>query len=156
MKLKNKKIFLRISSVALFVLFLGSCGWHTFEEGTYNGKKYKLQTKEVKGFSTNRIEYRLKYANLPYIELGALTTDWGPVYSDEIYGETDYSYIPTLKKAYGNTLRHSSGNTEFGYSMLYFSPKKFNRGEYKLYADFFMNGKILMQKLQKKTGAWTK
>ena len=125
-----------------FSQLLSSCGlfanWKTFHEGTYNGMPYTLQTREEKGFSTNHIDWRIKLGQLPAAEITPLTTDWGPPYSNDIFGTAPYCYTARYIPAYRTEEKDPTDYQPFTheYTMLYLPPKKFSKLEYEQYCAF--------------------
>lgn len=101
----------------LSLSFVGCVGWKTYHTGTYNGKKFKYQSRNIKGFSTNRIEWRIQYGSYKPIYLDAVNLDWGPPYSTDMYGERAF----VIKN---DTIQYISdniqpGNNYVNASMLY-------------------------------------
>lgn len=115
---------------------LQSCtgDWVNLIDGEWEGKKYAVQSRSVSGYfsSTNRIEYRLRLENLPYLPIDAQTTDWSVVYSTDIFGPDTFEYITSKDIQYSNT-EEKIGTRTF----LYLSPDDVNQQEYKAYARFF-------------------
>jgi hypothetical protein len=125
--------------MALFttiVSSLQSCtnGWENLTEGELERKKYVVQFRSVSGYfsSTNRIEYRLRLGDLPYLPIDAQTTDWGVVYSTDIFGPDVFEYITTKDIQYTNT-EEAVGARSF----LYLSQKNVSKQEYEEYSRFF-------------------
>jgi hypothetical protein len=116
--------------------FMQSCtdGWENLHEGEFEGKKCVVQFRSVSGYfsSTNRIEYRLKFGDLPYLPIDAQTTDWGVVYSTDIFGQDVFEYITTKDIQYSNTEETPAART-----FLYVSPKDVSQQEYQEYSRFF-------------------
>ncbi len=112
--------------------------WKTFYEGTFNGMPYVLQSREIKGFSTNRIEDRFRLGNLPTVEITAQTTDWGVPYSDDIFSMAPYCYTSQNIPAYQNEEEDPADYQPFksGYTMQYLSPKTFSKADYEQYCAF--------------------
>lgn len=135
----NKFYVVLFFCVAILALQSCSSGWENIKEGTFNGEKYMIQEKEYRGFSTNRLEYRVKLGKRSALPMDASHTDWQPVYSEEIFGKDPFSYIPELKTNYKNSLRDGMQTTSFGYSMLYISPKKNSEKEFEDYKKFFQS-----------------
>ncbi len=79
------------------ISFLSSCNtWTDIHVGEYNGKQYKIQEKEYRGFSTNHFEWRMQRRGLPAIHINANTHDWGPPYSDDIFNGRRYMYLESI------------------------------------------------------------
>lgn len=119
--------------------WLSSCSfarWKTFYEGTYKGVPYVLQSREIKGFSTNRIEDRFRLGDLPAVEITALTTDWGPPYSNDIFGTSPYCYTASTIPAYQNEPDSATEASQHIYTLLYLSPGTFSRADYEQYCGF--------------------
>lgn len=77
--------------------FLSSCNaWTDIHTGAYNGKQYKIQEKEHKGFSTNHFEWRIQCSGLPAIHINADRYDWGPPYSNDIFNGHRYIYLESM------------------------------------------------------------
>ena len=105
-----------------------------FYTGTFEGETYKLTEIETKGFSTNSFTHELKLGDRKPVKIDVHTTDWGPPYSDSLYGNTPRVYIPTRHSpAYHN---RDNDSIRFGGTMLYLSPERFNRRAFDDYARF--------------------
>lgn len=128
------------------VLFLASCtdSWKTFEKGDYNGQTYEIQSRQVRGFTNNRIEHRFRVGKLSPIEVDAHTTDWGPPYSDDIYGTAAFEYFKEANRNYDNNPDPISPK---GRTMLYFSDKEFSEAEYEKYAAFMRDKWMQIDKI---------
>ncbi|GAB3700235.1 hypothetical protein GCM10027592_27020 [Spirosoma flavus] len=104
--------------------------WKTFHTGTFNGETYEVQFLETKGFSTNRIDYSVKLGNRKRVIIDALTTDWGPPYADDLYGQATRVYIGKNHVPYrnepDNAVQHPS-------TMLYLSPDRFSQDDFNQY-----------------------
>jgi hypothetical protein len=115
---------------------LQSCtdGWENLHEGEWDGKKYVVQFKSESGYfsSSNNIAYRLRLGELPYLPVNAQTTDWGVVYSTDIFGQDVFEYITTKDIQYSNR-EEPVGARAF----LYVSPKDVRQQEYEAYSRFF-------------------
>ena len=140
MKRHQFQVILMGGVIALFFSQLvSSCGfakWTTFHEGTYNGMPYALQSREEKGFSTNHIDWRVKLGQLPTAEITPATTDWGPPYSNDIFGSAPYCYTTQRTPAYESEEDTSFQADEHAYTMLYLSPKTFSRANYEQFCAF--------------------
>jgi len=101
----------------LSLLSAGCAGWKTYHTGVYNGKKFKYQSRNIKGFSTNRIEWRIQYGNYKPIYLDAHTLDWGPPYSTDIYAEKAFIIKNDTLKYINDNIQ--PGNNYINSSMLY-------------------------------------
>ncbi|MBD2705027.1 hypothetical protein IC229_30640 [Spirosoma sp. BT702] len=117
----------------LFLTFWGLTGcenWKAFHTGTFNGEPYEVQFMESKGFSTNRIDHAIKLGNRKRVVIDALTTDWGPPYADDLFGEAKRVYIDKNHVSYrnepDNAVQHPS-------TMLYLSPNQFSREDFDQY-----------------------
>lgn len=117
-------------AVVLIVTLTSCAEWETFHSGTFDGKRYQLEYREVRTPTSNRIEWRFKYADLPALPINAQSTDWGPPYSDDIYGSDAYQYLPGEDIHYVNT----SGKEPFERSMLYLSPTRISETDYETYS----------------------
>lgn len=108
-------------------------GWDSFHEGVVEGKRYEVQTRTVSDYfsSTSRIEYRLRYGDLPYLPINANTTDWDVVYSTDIFGKDSFDYITTKDIAYTNTEKIGAR------TFLYLLPDDVTKQEYDEYIQFF-------------------
>ncbi len=114
------KILMMLSM--LTTLFTGCAGqWDTLYKGTYNGEDYIYQVRETKGFSTNSFDWRIKLGKRKPIAIDATTTDWGPPYSNDIFGASAYLYFDSSKK-YSNE-PFMPGKEGTAYSMLYIPSK---------------------------------
>ncbi len=118
--------------------------------GEYEGKAYTVRSHTTHTWNGNRTDWRLKLRGLPEVPIiiriqkgtpvlpkGAYTTDWGPPYSNEVFGSRPYTYFTTPQ--YSNTPDdYSDDGTEqqHDYTVLYFSPGRFTRAEYDAYARF--------------------
>ena len=123
------------SFMALSTLFgfLGCGSASTLEEGTFEGKPYTFSSREYKGFSTNSFEYSIKLGSLPAIGITASTTDWGPPYSDAVYGTAPFGYITQNRQPYRNELFDDAHPTN---TMLYLAPNRFSKPEFDQYVRF--------------------
>jgi len=110
-------------------------GWDSFHEGVVEGKKYVVQFRSVSGYfsSSNSIEYRLRYGELPYLPINANTTNWGVVYSTDIFGKDPFDYITSKNINYSNTDAEAVGVRTF----LYLVPGDINKQQYDEYVRFF-------------------
>jgi hypothetical protein len=117
--------------------FFQSCTdrWDTFHEGALEGKKYVVQTRGVSSYfgSTNRIEYRLRLGELPYLPIDPQTTDWDVVYSTDIFGQDVFDFITAKDIQYLNDREGGVGTRTF----LYLLPNDVNKQEYQEYVSFF-------------------
>lgn len=116
----------------LTLLGLGACERaRVVYAGTFRGQPYQLLSIETKGFTTNRIDYALKLRGDKQVRIDALTTDWGPPYADELYGQARRVYTDPRPAPYANQRdnpqRHPS-------TMLYLSPKRFSAAAFEHYA----------------------
>ncbi|MBO0951063.1 hypothetical protein [Fibrella forsythiae] len=109
---------------------------HTVLKGSFKGKPYELLSIETKGFSTNRIDYALKLGSYKQVRIDALTTDWGPPYADELYGNARRVYIDKSPAPYSNQgddpQRHPA-------TMLYLSPERFSKDVFEQYASLLQS-----------------
>ena len=122
--------------------WLSSCSfarWKTVYAGTYNGTAYVLQEREEKGFSTNHIDYRVRLGDLPAAEITPGTTDWGPPYSNDIFGASPYCYTAPTIPAYQSEPDSATQAGQHEYTLLYLSPKTFSRADYDQYCGFMKN-----------------
>lgn len=101
----------------LSILLTGCARWKTYHTGMYKGKEFKYQSREIKGFSTNRIEWRIQYGNYEPIYLDALSLDWGPPYSTDIYAEKAYIFKNDTLTYVNDNIQ--PGNKYIRSSMLY-------------------------------------
>lgn len=126
--------------ILFFSQLVSSCSffaqWKTFYEGTYKGMSYVLQSLEEKGFSTNHIDWRVKLGELPAAEITPSTTDWGPPYSNAIFGSAPYCYTAQNIPAYRSEEDTTFQTSEHEYTMLYLSPKTFSKADYDQYCSF--------------------
>lgn len=106
---------------------------NVFQTGAFEGEKYALTSIETKGFSTNSFTHELKWGGRKAVKINVHTTDWGPPYSDDLYGTTRRVYISPQLEAYQST---NSDTTRLGSSMLYLSPERFSRQVFDDYARF--------------------
>lgn len=103
-----------------------------FHTGTFEGESYTLTSIETKGFSTNSFTHELKLGSRKAMKIDAHTTDWGPPYADDLYGNTPRVYIPAQHSAaYHNK---DNDSMRFGGTMLYLSPDRFSRQAFDTYA----------------------
>lgn len=116
--LKTINRIVGILSIFSFI-FPGCTKWQTTHSGTYNGQSYLFQSRSVKGYSTNRNEWRIKLGKFKPIYLDAVNMDWGPPYSTDIYG--DKTYIIR-----NDTIRYRSDNfnpnDDFVFSSMIYIP----------------------------------
>lgn len=104
----------------------------SFYAGTFNDEPYELLSIETKGFSTNHIDYALALGRWERLEFTPLTTDWGPPYADDLYGNARRIYIDQ-RALYSN---EPDNATEHKRTMLYLSPNRFSPEVFARYADF--------------------
>ena len=75
-------------------------------KGNYNGETFVVRAHETRSFNGNRTDWRIKLGDLPEVPInitrrrgtpippgGAVSTDWGVPYSDEIFGEHEHIYF---------------------------------------------------------------
>lgn len=114
-------------------LFLQCKDRQVIYSGTFEGEPYELISVETKGFSTNSIDYVIKSERMRSLEIDATTTDWGPPYADDLYGNTPRAYLTNGPSRYrnepDNAVQHPS-------TMVYLSPKHFSRAAFDLYTRF--------------------
>ena len=128
----NSNLRFIMSIFSLLAMF--SCGTTTtLEEGTFEEQAYTFKSTEYKGFTTNSFEWRFKLGRLPTVEINALTTDWGPPYSDDLYGSTPFVYTAEHRSPYTNVDDYSDVLTS---TMLYLSPDRFSKSEFDQYVRF--------------------
>ncbi len=111
-----------LSLLTVFSLaFAGCASWRTQYTGIYKGKKFKLQSREVKAFSSNHFDLRISYANYKPIYLDPDNLDWGPPYSTDIYAEKSF----LIKN---NTIRYANDSVlpgkKFTFSSMLYIPFK--------------------------------
>lgn len=121
--------------MSIFSLFsLLGCGkTRTLEEGTFEGQSYTFKRTTYQGFSTNSYEEQFKLGRLPAVEISATTRDWGPPYSEDVYGATPFVYTAEHRAPYSNVDDFSDVLTN---TMLYLSPRRFSRSEFDQYVRF--------------------
>jgi hypothetical protein len=133
---RTTKLFI-IGLLTTVSAFFQRCtnGWDSFHEGVVEGKRYVVEARSVSSYfsSSNRIEYRLQYGELPYIPVNANTTNWDVVYSTDIFGKDLFDYITTKDITYTNTDTERVGARTF----LYLMPNDVNKQEYDAYVRFF-------------------
>ena len=74
--------------------------------GNYNGEGYLVRAHETRTFIGNRTDWRIKLGDLPEVPInitrrrgtpiapgGAVSTDWGTPYSDDIFGDHELLYF---------------------------------------------------------------
>ncbi len=98
--MKKMTFYIMILGILSSLFSCGDFSWKTFKEGDYKGMKYKVQSKETRGFTRNSISYRVKLGNLSPINLDAENTDWSAPYSTIIYGKTPFYFITDKDTAY--------------------------------------------------------
>ncbi|MCY7357260.1 MAG: hypothetical protein LH609_07265 [Rudanella sp.] len=118
----------------LALLGLTGCRTETvIYSGAFDSEPYELLSVETKGFSTNSIHYIIKSERMKSLEINAVTTDWGPPYADDLYGNALRTYLTDKPIVYrnepDNAVQHPS-------TMLYLSPKRFGRATFELYTRF--------------------
>ena len=137
-------VFIGLAVLVLLLvrLWLGDIpffvSWKTYNEGTFNGMPYVLQSRQIRGFSTGSNEERFRLGKLPIINIDAFTTDWGPPYSNDIFGTTPHCYtaqdIPLYRSEEKNAADYEP--FEHNYTMLYLSPEEFSKDDYDRYCAF--------------------
>lgn len=100
--------------------------------GTFKGETYRLLSVETKGFSTNSIDYALKLGRLKPVKIDALTTDWGPPYADDVYGNAPRVYLNVAQPPYSN---ERDDPQQHPGTMVYLSPNRFTIQAYTQYAN---------------------
>ncbi len=131
------KIHLNTFSVIVGLLaLLGLTGCRTetvMYSGAFDSEPYELVSVETKGFSTNSIHYVIKSERMKSLEIDAVTTDWGPPYADDLYGNAPRTYLTDKPAGYrnepDNAVQHPS-------TMVYLSPSRFSRATFELYVRF--------------------
>lgn len=122
-----------LSIITIISLSLTGCAsWHTVHTGTHNGKTFRYQSREIKGFSTNRIEWCIRYGNYKPLYLDAQTMDWGPPYSTDIYAEKAFVMKNDTLHYINDNIQ--PGNNYISSTMLYIP---FNDSEDKAGNDYF-------------------
>ncbi|RYD53377.1 MAG: hypothetical protein EOP52_04375 [Sphingobacteriales bacterium] len=121
-----------ICLLLLVASLLTSCDQvRTSYTGTYKNQPVTVYSREVKGFSTNRITYEVQLGNLPRVKIDALSTDRaGAPYRTDLYRNVPHQWIH-------NPVTKAADTSVIGTTMLYFDPGQFSRAEYDAYAGFF-------------------
>lgn len=134
-----KNTLLTLSLLTLFSSIFTSCGagWTTFQEGTWNGQQYAFQVRSRAGMFavTNSLDWRIKVGKLPWVPVNALTTDWGPPYSTDIYGTDAYGFVSTHDTSYVDT-PFTPGTIGVKHTMLYISPRTLSEENYETFYRF--------------------
>ncbi len=94
---------------SLFSFLLGGCASRkdkVLYEGVYKGQKYVVKSHETHTYNGSRTDWRVQLGNLPELPInvtmklgtpisldGALSTDWGAPFSDEIFGQNERAYF---------------------------------------------------------------
>jgi hypothetical protein len=135
MKTTNKIFIMGLLTTVATLLQSCTNGWENFHEGIWEEKKYVVQSRSVSNYfsSNNSIEYRLRLGQLPYLPINAQTTDWGVVYSTDIFGHDAFEYITTKDIQYTSNSEEAAGARTF----LYVLPKDVDKEEYQEYCRFF-------------------
>ena len=134
-----KKIYGHL--IFVFFIFLGllsSCSgfWETVQEGEIDGKKYTIQSKETKGFSTNSFRWRIKIDGQKPLDINANNYDWGPVYDPEIFGNNRFVVLDKNQNQYTNIPLDFYNNQMRGATL--YIPCKSDKDEYcNAYFDLF-------------------
>lgn len=124
----------KLLSLLTIALMAPQCTERTvFHTGTFEGETYKITSIETKGFSNNSIAYELKLGSRKAVAINANTTDWGPPYTDDLYGTTPRVYVGPQHAVYQSVDSDSAG---FGGTMVYLSPERFSRKVFDEYARF--------------------
>lgn len=104
--------------------------------GSFEGKQFTVRTHVTATFNGSRTDWRLKLDGHPALPINIIqrwgtpvalkepeTTDWGPPYSDEIYGKYERMYLVTAP-AYTNVpySYHEPVKRLHDYTMLYMPP----------------------------------
>ncbi len=128
-----------VSLFALLSTVFGACRaqWTTIREGTWNGQRYTVQERSRSGAfaSTNSLDWRIKLGKMPAVPVDAVTTDWGPPYSTDIYGAESYLFITDKDTAYSNA-PFTPGTIGVAHTMLYISPRTLDGGQYEILYNF--------------------
>lgn len=105
-------------------------------EGTHNGLNYVVKARETRTWNGSRTDWVLKLEGHPELPIivtkrwgtpvepdGTVSTDWGPPYSDAIYGKYERMYLGNAP-AYTNTGDDYSDSVarQHDYTMLYMPP----------------------------------
>ncbi len=126
----SNRLTLRSALMMTLLSLFGCAKTHTFHTGTFNGVPYELQSTEKKGFTTNSISYAVKLGRWKTAKIDALTTDWGPPYADDLYGDALRVYIDPNHTPYSNERDNPHLHPS---TMLYLSPKRFSREAFDQY-----------------------
>ena len=126
-----KRIKIILSLLTMGGLFLQCKSRQMIYSGMFERESYKLTAIETEGFSTNSFAYELKLGNRKAVRIDALTTDWGPPYTDDIYGSTRRVYFDPQHAKYQPV---DGDSTRFGGTMLYLPPERFSRKRFDEYA----------------------
>ena len=113
---------------------LGCARYKTFHEGRYNGQRFVLEEKEIKGFSTNSFRHRVQLGNLPAADITVHTTDWGPPYSLSPFAGAPLQPLETPLSPYQPEPEFVDGSHP--HTLLYFPPERFSRAQFDQYAAF--------------------
>lgn len=121
----------------LALLGLTGCGTETvIYSGAFDSEPYELVSVETKGFSTNSINYAVKLGRWKTAKIDALTTDWGPPYADDLYGNTRRVYINKNHIPYSNERDNAVTHKS---TMLYLSPSRFSEQAFAEYSAFMQS-----------------
>lgn len=115
---------------------LGCANTESFHNGTFKGEPYELAYRETKGFSTNSIYYEVKLGRRKWVKIDPNTTNWGPPYADDLYGNTRRVYIDKNHTSYSNDPDNAVIHPS---TMLYLSPSRFSQETFDQYAAFMQS-----------------
>ena len=117
-------------------------------EGTYNGLTYVVKAHETHTVNGSRTDWRLRLGKLPELPIniirrygvtielkGAVTTDWGLPYSDDLYGKYERVYVAQAPAYSNKGDAYNSLPKQHDYTMLYM-PDGIDNAVYQQYAQF--------------------
>ena len=138
------------SLLSFFSLLPASARDRLIYEGRYNGERYTVREHITHVWMIGRrTDWRIRLGRRPVARVNiriqrgtpitlkdAFTTDWGPPYSDDIFGDRARVYLttpvyPTPDKGYPDTTAEQHDIT-----MLYLTPAKFSKKDFDAYAAF--------------------
>ncbi len=114
----------------------GCVNTESFHNGTFKGEPYELAYRETKGFSTNSIYYEVKLGRRKWVKVDPNTTNWGPPYADDLYGDARRVYINKNHTPYSNDPDNAVIHPS---TMLYLSPSRFSQDTFDQYAAFMQS-----------------
>ena len=117
-------------------------------KGSYNGETYTIRVHETRAFNGSRTDWRIKLGNLPEVPInitrrrgtpippgGAVSTDWGVPYSDEVFAGHELIYFadrPTYSSSGDDYSREME--PQHDQTLLYVS-RRLSTAQFRTYAE---------------------